>query len=187
MWIMAWVLGCPRSPVLNGLTGASGFSIWIGTPKFFCTIFASRSRGMMGLLIQFIVLTRWNTSQELKGRSYSGSALEFCGGGVIRIVVPDFLWIVREYLDGHITAEHFLEKLGVLYGEELNGVKKTFAPFVSFPHKCMYNLRSLRSALDDAGFQAEEKAPFESRIPDIEQIEQKGRTEKAVIVEGVKP
>ena len=109
------------------------------------------------------------------------------GGGVIRIVVPDLLWIVREYLDGHLPAERFVEKLGVLYGEGLSGIKRRLAPFISFPHKCMYDLKSLLSALDEAGFQAEEKAPFASRIPEIEQIEQEGRTDKAVIVEGVKP
>jgi hypothetical protein len=91
-----------------------------------------------------------------------------------------------EYSNGRLPADHFLEKLGVLYGEESTGIKKRLAPFISYPHKCMYDAKSLLAALRYIGFQPHEKAPFDSVIKDIQEIEQKGRTQKAVIVEALK-
>lgn len=107
-------------------------------------------------------------------------------GGVVRIVVPDLASVIREYHAGTIRADQFLETLGVLYGADKRGLKKFFAPFYEFPHKCMYDTPTLVAVMREAGFLAEERRPFDSSIAGIEQIELADRTVDAVIVEGVK-
>lgn len=107
-------------------------------------------------------------------------------GGVVRIVVPDLASVISEYDDGAIRADRFVEVLGVLYGTEKRGLKKLLAPFYEFPHKCMYDTPTLITVMRGVGFLAEERRPFESSIPGIEQIELADRTVNAAIVEGVK-
>jgi len=107
-------------------------------------------------------------------------------GGVVRIVVPDLKSVIREYEDGTLRADRFLETMGVLYGTEKRGIKKLLAPFYEFPHKCMYDTPTLVDVMREAGFLADERAAFESNIAGIEQIELQDRTVDAVIVEGVK-
>lgn len=107
-------------------------------------------------------------------------------GGVIRIIVPDLRWYVDDYINGKIKAEDFLEKLDVLYLSSPNAFKSKMAPFIQFPHKCMYDNERLVAVLQDIGFDASVRAPFDSEIDDIRQIEIGGRTDNAVVVEGRK-
>ena len=107
--------------------------------------------------------------------------------GLIRIVVPDLFVIVTEYINDNIRGDEFLIKLGVLYYDAHHGpLKRKLAPFIHFPHRCMYDRKTLSLIMMQVGFEVEDKRPSESDIPDIEAIELPGRTEGAVIVEGKK-
>ena len=101
--------------------------------------------------------------------------------------MPDLSGIVRRYLDGTLPAEDFIEALGVLYLETGSRWKSRLAPFVQYPHKCMYDTPSLVRCLSSAGFDANGCDPFDSAIEGIADIEMESRTNEAVIVEGVKP
>jgi hypothetical protein len=103
--------------------------------------------------------------------------------GVVRIVVPDLAAYVRRYLAGRLRAEQFLEELAVLHGSGVTGLKRALAPFVSYPHKCMYDADSLTRALQAAGFHVILRAPFESAIGSLRDIELEDRTVDAVIAE----
>ncbi|HED35972.1 MAG TPA: methyltransferase domain-containing protein, partial [Gammaproteobacteria bacterium] len=63
--------------------------------------------------------------------------------GIIRIVVPDLEVIVKSYSNGTVSADDFLDKLGVLYRKREGYLKNMFSPFVQFPHKCMYDHKTL--------------------------------------------
>ena len=106
--------------------------------------------------------------------------------GIIRIVLPDLLYIVSEYRNGNIRADSFVEKLGVLCCNGPNPIKNRLAPLIHIPHKCMYDTPTLISILGEIGFNAVSRRNFDSDIPDIENIELKSRTGDAVIVEGRK-
>lgn len=106
--------------------------------------------------------------------------------GILRIVVPDLRHIVVEYFEGRIPADDFVESLGVLCGNNKNALKDRLAPFIQFPHKCMYDASRLLGILRKAGFDAATRDPFESEISDIRNIELKGRTKDALIVEATK-
>ncbi len=106
--------------------------------------------------------------------------------GVIRIVVPDLAHIVKEYSEGRLRADDFTEKLGVLYKNCDNSFKNKLAPFFQFPHKCMYDQKTLLRILNENGFQVESRKPFDSDIKDIRNVEVEWRTEESVIIEGKK-
>ena len=106
--------------------------------------------------------------------------------GIIRIVVPDLKHITQEYFDGSIRADDFLERLGVLFGNNKNRFKKSLLPFIQFPHKCMYDLPALLTIMDSTGFRSSMKTAFDSDIDDIKHVEIEMRTKHAVIVEGRK-
>ena len=106
--------------------------------------------------------------------------------GIIRLVVPDLGYIIKDYIDGKVRADDLIGKLGVLYENSRNPVKKFLYPFIQFPHKCMYDSRALLEIVNEAGFNAVCKGAFDSDIDDIRQVEQQGRTENAVIIEGRK-
>lgn len=106
-------------------------------------------------------------------------------GGVVRIVVPDLAAVVREYSEGRLDGERLLEALGVLWGEGKTGLKRRLAPFVEFPHRCMYDGPALLRAFAAAGLrEARVMPPFESAIEDIRALETAERTTGAVVVEG---
>lgn len=108
-------------------------------------------------------------------------------GGVLRIVVPDLAEYVRRYQQGEIMAEDFIEDLGVLYGVGgKKGLKRLLAPFIEFPHRCMYDTPGLVRILRGIGFDANAREGFDSAIADIRSIEQASRVEKAVVVEAHK-
>ena len=106
--------------------------------------------------------------------------------GILRIVVPDLRRNVLAYLEGQVPADDFVESLGVLHGRTRSRLKNRLAPFVQFPHKCMYDGPRLLQILDEIGFEASARAAFESDIDDIRQVESADRTNDAVIVEGRK-
>ena len=106
--------------------------------------------------------------------------------GIIRIVVPDLDYFVREYINGEVSAEDFLTSLSVLYITHENPIKNVIGLMIQFPHKCMYNSSSLLKIIQTGGFDASTKMPFDSAIDDICQIEMKGRATNAVIIEGRK-
>ena len=108
-------------------------------------------------------------------------------GGVIRILVPDLKKVVNEYQDGSIMATEFLDRLGVLYTNYDSWLKNKMAPFIQFPHKCMYDHDTLLGLLNKAGFSAVAKEGFESSIQDIRKIEIESRVPHSIIVEARKP
>ncbi len=107
-------------------------------------------------------------------------------GGTIRIVVPDLKSVIEQYKSGQIRADEFVQTLGVLYTKKNNFIKNKLAPFIQFPHKCMYDTTSLVDILNNIGFEANSRTSLDSDISDIEGIELEDRTINAVIVEGKK-
>lgn len=108
------------------------------------------------------------------------------GGGLIRIVVPDLAYFVGRYQKGEFHADDFVEELGVLF-EPRKGVLGRFtAPFIQFPHRCMYDSNALLRLLKETGFEAHLERPFTSRIEQIDAVELISRTANHLIVEGQK-
>lgn len=106
-------------------------------------------------------------------------------GGILRVVVPDLEYIISEYNSGKIAADVFVDKLDVAYKtSEMGAIKTLLANYIRFPHKCMYDTKTLLEKLRKIGFIAESRDAFSSDISDIEKIESEGRTKNAVIVEG---
>lgn len=104
--------------------------------------------------------------------------------GVIRIIVPDLRYYIDEYEAGRIDARDFVAKLGVLFTEPKNPIKKKVAPLFEFPHRCMYDEASLVDLLASHGFKARARHAFDSEIGDIDGIELAERTLNSVVVEG---
>lgn len=107
-------------------------------------------------------------------------------GGILRIVVPDLRAIVDRYVAGDLKSEFFLDDLFVLYESFENKIKNKLAPFVQFPHKCMYDTEGMIRTCAAVGLSVYKAQPFVSEISDIRDIEIPNRTADAVIVEGVK-
>lgn len=106
-------------------------------------------------------------------------------GGVLRIVVPDLNIAVDQYNNGEILAEDFLEHLGVKLSKA-RGLRGIIKKLNEYPHQCMYNVDRLKAILEHIGFVVHEMAYAESRIDDIEEIELKGRTKDAIVLEAIK-
>jgi SAM-dependent methyltransferase len=107
-------------------------------------------------------------------------------GGVLRLVVPDLDYIVSQYKAGSLSADRFVEELGVLGDQNQTGWKARLAQFIAFPHKCMYDEAALVNSLGEYGFDARRCAAYTSAIEDIDTIELAERTVNAVIVEGTR-
>ncbi|MEW6330040.1 MAG: methyltransferase domain-containing protein [Pseudomonadota bacterium] len=108
-------------------------------------------------------------------------------GGLIRIVVPDLKTIVSEYVSGKLAADDLLIRLDVLPERPGGFVKKVLAPYINYPHQCMYDTARLIEIMRETGFDAAGRDPFDSSIEGIRGIERADRTTDAVIVEGRKP
>lgn len=105
--------------------------------------------------------------------------------GIIRIVVPDLKVIINRYTQGKIAADEVLDQLYVTYNSPTDGVlKRIIAPFIQFPHKCMYDTPTLLRIMSEIGFEVASKQAFESEIKDIQVIEQSERTAESILVEG---
>ena len=105
--------------------------------------------------------------------------------GIIRVLVPDLETFVAKYINGGMPANEFVEHLGVLgCGTDGGLIRKSVTPWLSFPHKCMYDAKTLIKVMKDIGFQVEKREAFDSDVENIEKIEIESRTLQAVIVEG---
>ena len=123
--------------------------------------------------------------------------------GVIRLVVPDLLGMVQEYLASatrppttdvsQLPADRLNECLNlrcrsVARGNALFRLYSQMTEFHS--HKWMYDAESLTERVQNAGFSAVESRKFlDSRILGINEIEQAHRVVDGagICVEGVKP
>jgi SAM-dependent methyltransferase len=115
-------------------------------------------------------------------------------GGVLRLAVPNLEHYCRVYLSDAGSAEaagHLNEKLLLRLSARPAGIKGLYAAFADFhSHKFMYDAPSLCALLKGAGFeQVERKDAFDSRIPEIVEVESRERVSPTagIAVEGVKP
>jgi predicted SAM-dependent methyltransferase len=106
-------------------------------------------------------------------------------GGVIRIAVPDLGRIVQDYLKNPepLASHQFLHRTGIV-GMQMFW-RSLLHPGAS--HRQMFDERSLRHMLREAGFPNPEQKQFgESRIPDIAAIELPNRAFESLYVEAAK-
>jgi hypothetical protein len=109
-------------------------------------------------------------------------------GGVCRIVVPDLTAILRQLDKGELRATELLDALDVSTAHPNDPWwKRVLAPYVRFPHRCMYDAACLVEAMQEAGLEARVAAPLVSRIPDITDVETTERACGNLVVEGWKP
>lgn len=110
-------------------------------------------------------------------------------GGVLRIVVPCLERIVENYRRGELSADRMVEELLVLPDRDMSALKRlAFGLFDDgHMHKCMYDHTALVALMRKHGLEAKARAPFDSGIPDIREIEIAHRAEGQVVVEGSKP
>lgn len=106
--------------------------------------------------------------------------------GIIRIMVPDLQCVVNDYNANKFPANEFIERIDALYIDKGSKIKLLLAPLVQFPHKCMYDARTLLSIISKLGINARSRTAFESAIPNIRSFEIPERTQFAVIIEGQK-
>ena len=107
-------------------------------------------------------------------------------GGVLRIIVPDLEEYVNSYIEGSMQADDFIDGLLVLNKKHKSFFKTLFEKFFSFPHRCMYDKKTLLRIFTEIGFDASIKDSFESNITDIKEIEIASRTNNDAIIEGIK-
>ena len=123
-------------------------------------------------------------------------------GGILRVVVPDLLVIVKEYLDQHRDtsadqemrpADLLNQRLLMRWPSPSNGklLHRIYGGWQDFhSHKWMYDLDSLIHLFQRNGFvEVEGRNCHESRIEDIELVEDPSRILKGagICVEGVRP
>ena len=108
-------------------------------------------------------------------------------GGVIRIAVPDVALVVQAYEKGVFPAVELLERLGVSTAHPDDGaLKRLLAPWVRFPHRCMYDGESLLAALAEAGLPGHLHPAFVSRLRDVADVEIPSRMRGSVIAEAIR-
>lgn len=117
-------------------------------------------------------------------------------GGTLRIVVPDLESLIQLYLqhDGHddteTAADMFMRKLNTHSSARPRGLFGLFRKiYPVHQHKWMYNAASLKRLMTDTGFrEASQKDTFESRINDIQTIENPDRINngEGIAVEAIK-
>ena len=103
--------------------------------------------------------------------------------GILRIVVPDLGFIVRDYLadKANPKASHrFIERLLLT-----SSVRDVLHPRAH--HKQMFDAASLAHMLREAGFPQTAVSAFgSSRIPEIDDIELESRRSESLYVESVR-
>tara|TARA_Y100001958_G_scaffold141725_1_gene117352 strand:- start:419 stop:1099 length:681 start_codon:yes stop_codon:yes gene_type:complete len=107
-------------------------------------------------------------------------------GGIIRIVVPDFRYIVDNYLEGKINSADFIEALDVLNYDGSSFIKKFYSFYFSYPHKAMYDHDTLSDIFRSIDLTPTIKRYNDSKIPDIHKVEIRHRCNNAVILEAIK-
>jgi SAM-dependent methyltransferase len=109
-------------------------------------------------------------------------------GGVLRIAVPDLARVIADYEKGELPAVDLIDRLGVSWSHPDDGwLKRLLAPWVRFPHRCMYDAPALLAALRERGLSAQASPPLLSRIRDVAEVECPERVRDSVIAEAVKP
>ena len=107
--------------------------------------------------------------------------------GVVRIVVPDLRRCVDRYLVGDLKAVDFVDSLGVSFETKGDSwPKRLLTPYISFPHRCMYDEETLTATMREVGFSTRVCEPFEGFMEGITEIESEDRARGSVIVEGRK-
>jgi predicted SAM-dependent methyltransferase len=107
-------------------------------------------------------------------------------GGIVRIVVPDLKREVDRYLSGAYSARDFISALNVSDFIDAPFIKRVYGMLSGQGHRCMYDEESLCDLMTASGFAVVCKAPFESDIPGIADIEGVAQTDGALILEGYK-
>lgn len=115
-------------------------------------------------------------------------------GGVLRIIVPDLCQIAKEYIravEEQPKAEcslNFLKNIDMFSINPQKGIKEIFRKTLGHSrHLYMYDRWSLRDLLERNGFRnIEEKKYGQSRILNIELIENEERRKMSVCLEGIK-
>lgn len=107
-------------------------------------------------------------------------------GGIVRFVVPDLKRVVDRYNSGQSDARDLLSSLHAVDTRDRSVAKRIYALLSGSGHRCMYDESSLLRLMTASGLDARRRAPFESAIPLIEEIERAPQTEGALIAEGVK-
>ena len=127
-------------------------------------------------------------NRERDGRSFDPAT-----GRVVATVLANLtpacpVIIHSENVDAALAAVDLVDRLGVSWTHPRDGrLKRLLAPWVRFPHRCMYDARSLLDALRNQGLVAEPCPPLVSRIPDVADVECLERVRDSVIAEGRKP
>lgn len=106
--------------------------------------------------------------------------------GVVRIVVPDLSRTVERYQAGKHDARDLLSALNTVDTQDGSVIKRVYSMLSGQGHRCMYDEASLTDLMTASGFSVVRRAPFDSDIPGIIDIEGRPQTVDALIVEGRK-
>lgn len=107
-------------------------------------------------------------------------------GGIARFVVPDLKLQVDRYVSGESDARDFLSSVHAVDTRDRSLATRIYGLLSGSGHRCMYDEQSLLGLMTASGLSACRRAPFESAIPRIEEIERAPQTAGALITEGVK-
>jgi hypothetical protein len=106
----------------------------------------------------------------------------------MRVIVPDLYAISKRYVESmtnNPNSKHshiFLKDLGLL--DDYKGLRRILG---HARHLYMHDECSLRELFEEAGFKGIERMNYgQSRIADIWLVEEKGRHEMALCLEGIK-
>lgn len=107
-------------------------------------------------------------------------------GGILRVVVPDLKREVERYVAGEQDARDFFVSLHTVGAVDRPVSKRIYSLLSGQGHRCMYDEASLTALMRDSGFSCRVRAPFDSDIPSIADVERAPQTDGALIVEGRK-
>lgn len=107
-------------------------------------------------------------------------------GGILRVVVPDFAVYIERYRRDELKADDFIDDLDVAFVSSGGFTRRLAAPYIQFPHRCMYDEESLVRKCENLGIAASRRQPFESDVNGIREVELEKRAVGALIVEGRK-
>ena len=107
-------------------------------------------------------------------------------GGIVRVVVPDLALEVNKYVAGEQDARDFFVSLHTVDASDRPVTKRIYSLLSGQGHRCMYDEASLTALMRESGFACAARAPFDSDIPSIAEVERAPQTDKALIVEGRK-
>jgi len=116
-----------------------------------------------------------------------------CRGGIIRMIVPDLYQISKKYIDLMTISPKVKHSQDYLHSLNLQkapykGVLKFFYKMLGHTqHQHMYDECSFRELLENHGFKSIQKMDYrQSRISDISAVENRGRYEMSICLEGMK-